>query len=1364
MGVLRRVSARKVRKSGDGLVNNFLLWIGGLVTLCLGLLFAAPHFIDWNGYRGVIEEEASRYFGRRVRLGGEVNLRVLPVPYVSFDKLSIADTSTAAGGPLIRAENFKMWLSVPPLLQGVMEAHHVELRRPVIELITNETGGGNWQKLHLKTGAMSYLPGGFALEALDVIDGQVIVRTASGGELTRFEHINGRLSALAIEGPYKFNGRFKWHQQERTLRLATARPNRDGDVRLKASLASRGQHQRILLDGVLSSRRGRTEFSGDVNATLAGTPATTASSVKNEQSSKPGKEVQPSIFELKSKVIANTTALKFEDINLSLQTDGPPQLMTGDANLKWARDTALDVNLNSRWIDFDRFTMSTGKSAPLNNARGLLIALGRALPAEADTNVRITCDQATLGGEALGRIQLAALRKSGPLKLQEFEANVPGGGKIAISGELSVSRKAPGFNGQLSAGGQSLLKFLRWGLGDDALAPGLTDGPFSLESKLTLGEDSFALSNATADFGGTPLTGALRMNLGEKRDIALKLEGNTIAWNRLSPDPLSVGIARKLLTEVESQRESERDDASQQADDNASPVSSGTFAGLAARSDLSIDLRAAKLVDGDDVYRDFEGKLVVRSGTLSVPTLKFTRDSGLEIDVGAETRVRVGAKRKGQRGTIKGVIAAKSHIAIADLLQFLEAHDLDLALRKRLAALAPLRVASVIELGSTTRPATDMRFDGQARGGRVVATAHFAQGLPRWRTAPARFTATIENDSATRLFSLISDSRTFARGQLGQDRFGRLIVNSAGTPATGLLTRAVVESEGLDLNYYGDVALTEGSPFAFDGHVDFNATSVREAMALVGFELADGVRGLPIKGRFKVVREQSTLRLTASDVAINDSLVTGLITLTEQSNAPSKLVAKLDVDSATLPGVLRAVLAPKKIKASEAPRTPNREPQQPQRRKRLVQKAAMTPGTDDPAVESQQDTPPPMWAKEHFDLSPLTNMEGYITATFDTFAFAGDGTLALNDARLEATVAPGRMSLTKLTGDALGGTTDIAFDITKAPAGVDLSGKLKMQLGKAQNASSAKKNSNVPDAGGEGSPKYAAVFDLAYKGRAFAPEGLAADLDGEGKLILADASLTGLTAKEVRQSVRETMEEQGPVATDAFVAELRDKLKKGQINLGTLDIPVALKDGAVAIAPIEIDGPDGKTTFSSSLEVAKMQFESEWKIAALEPDAKQGAAKKDALLPPITVMYSGSLSGLATVEPRISSGALEREIAVRKMERDVAELERLRKLDEARAKEEEERRRELERSLAEQRRQQAERERRLLLEQQQNSQTDPGGSAPPDGAIDPALVDPDAAADVPTDATQDVKPRRRVRKRRPPPKKDVWNPFQITPY
>jgi len=69
-------------------------------------------------------------------------------------------------------------------------------------------------------------------------------------------------------------------------------------------------------------------------------------------------------------------------------------------------------------------------------------------------------------------------------------------------------------------------------------------------------------------------------------------------------------------------------------------------------------------------------------------------------------------------------------------------------------------------------------------------------------------------------------------------------------------------------------------------------------------------------------------------------------------------------------------------------------------------------------------------------------------------------------------------------------------------------------------------------------------------------------------------------------------------------------------------------------------------------------------------------------LPPVSIVYVGALGSVPDLTGRMDADALQREIAVRKMERDVRELERLRLLDELRAAQEAERRQALEEAAA----------------------------------------------------------------------------------
>jgi hypothetical protein len=207
---------------------------------------------------------------------------------------------------------------------------------------------------------------------------------------------------------------------------------------------------------------------------------------------------------------------------------------------------------------------------------------------------------------------------------------------------------------------------------------------------------------------------------------------------------------------------------------------------------------------------------------------------------------------------------------------------------------------------------------------------------------------------------------------------------------------------------------------------------------------------------------------------------------------------------------------------------------------------------------------------------------------------------------------------------------------------------------------------------------------------------------------------------------------------------------------------------------------DGRSTFATAVELATMKIDSEWQI---EPklEGTLATAAERAYLPPVTVVYTGKLSQFSDLVPSVSAGNLERELVVRKMELDVGELERLRKLDEQRAREDAARRKAYE---EEQARIEAER-RRALEADQQNVTPDAAPWAPTPNAAAPGDIpstlpgtDPndfDITDDTVARPPQDARPAGEQQSAAPPPPapapvqrparkkrpvEDVWQPFQ----
>jgi uncharacterized protein involved in outer membrane biogenesis len=174
-------------------MSNGLLYIAGLLALALAALFAVPYFVDWNGYRGVFEEEASRVLGREVRVGGDVNVRLLPAPYVSFEKIRIADPTGTTGEPFFRVDSFTMRLSVPPLLKGIIEANEIELKRPVLRLAVDAEGSGNWRNLSIAPGVLPFVPADVTLQSVKISDGVIAFHGPKGIGFAELDGLNGEL-------------------------------------------------------------------------------------------------------------------------------------------------------------------------------------------------------------------------------------------------------------------------------------------------------------------------------------------------------------------------------------------------------------------------------------------------------------------------------------------------------------------------------------------------------------------------------------------------------------------------------------------------------------------------------------------------------------------------------------------------------------------------------------------------------------------------------------------------------------------------------------------------------------------------------------------------------------------------------------------------------------------------------------------------------------------------------------------------------------------------------------------------------------------------------------------------------------------
>ncbi|HEX5666192.1 MAG TPA: AsmA family protein, partial [Hyphomicrobium sp.] len=727
-------------------MNNLLVYIGGFLIVVLAALFGLPYVVDWNGYRGVFEEEASRMLGREVRVQGNVSLRLLPSPYVHAEKLRIGGAiGEETGRPLFRADGFTMWLSVPPLLKGIVEARDAQIVKPVLELAIDAQGRSTLASLKVAPGRFSFVPQDITFRSVAVIDGSLGLSGPNGVELARIDGINGEVSADTAEGPFRYRGTVLWHGEKREVRFNTAPRDPNGDLRFKTNVTVPATANSYTLEGTARDLADAVTIDGTLAARISTAGFAVSPAAEAGATEPKDKVAKPNaFFDVTAKVASEAGRVTLDDIAISLEQGGLPQLISGRSSITWTDQMKLDLELNSKWLDLDQLTASASAAPgaiPLELARTLFDRLVDQLPASGGTDIAIAVDQVGLGKQSVSGLKLKASRKGGPLELKDVRASLPGGTNLALDGVLDGAEGARSFTGTMALSGQSLTRFTTWGFGDNPFSRSRSDGPFAIAGNLKLDDNAIELTDASAEVSGTPVMGEVRLGLTEPRRLAVALEGEKIDLEDLWPGNPGLRGLRRLLT----------GGGNAAASDAAAISGDGLFG-----SDVSFDIKAGQLIDGERKLENVHLDVSLQKGALTVPKLKFVSKGGLAVDLeGAAADVPDKTS-----GSLRGVIEAPSAEAMATLSDLVDLPpDIDAKLN-RWSGLTPWRVATTFSFGERKEAAVDVTLDGTLRGGRVVAEARIDAARGEWRTAPADVTAQIETPDVYGFLDQVSGTKS----------------------------------------------------------------------------------------------------------------------------------------------------------------------------------------------------------------------------------------------------------------------------------------------------------------------------------------------------------------------------------------------------------------------------------------------------------------------------------------------------------------------------------------------------------------------------------------------------------------------------
>jgi uncharacterized protein involved in outer membrane biogenesis len=131
--------------------------------------------------------------GRELRVGGDLAIKLLPVPSMEANDVTFANAPRASQSHMVQAKRVRAELALLPLLKGRMVVERFVAIEPEVFLETDADGRGNWQ--FGEEGASSAEAGvasGAPSEELDVIVSQVRIESA------RLDYLDGKTKKKTI--------------------------------------------------------------------------------------------------------------------------------------------------------------------------------------------------------------------------------------------------------------------------------------------------------------------------------------------------------------------------------------------------------------------------------------------------------------------------------------------------------------------------------------------------------------------------------------------------------------------------------------------------------------------------------------------------------------------------------------------------------------------------------------------------------------------------------------------------------------------------------------------------------------------------------------------------------------------------------------------------------------------------------------------------------------------------------------------------------------------------------------------------------------------------------------------------------------
>ena len=817
-------------------------------------------------------------------------------------------------------------------------------------------------------------------------------------------------------------------------------------------------------------------------------------------------------------------------------------MMKGKLALDFGAQAKAVGELAASWIDVDTLLAA---AAPANaqsepsTADVLNAVAERALDEAAsvgDGALTVKLDQASIGGDLVGALDLAVAAKDGVVTVERLNAELPGENRIEASGRLTRGEGGPVFEGPIKLEGSKLKTLARWAAGDREMSGQATVGAFTLSAKTTIGAGNLMLDDASGELSGTKFSGALHYRGGERRVVDLTLDSDRLDL-------------REVMGESAAWRNWLPDSDAKQPD--FSPVSEQSLLAALRDDEVHATLRVGELLLPNIPAGRLDAKFSLAKDTLDVERLDFAAPGAIALNGNG----RIERLSDAPAGKVDLSLQAMTADGLKVTSELLGLGD-GVTKSKQLASLAPLDLhmgLTSVREGNATSASIEVK--GKA-GGTDVSILAKATGDPgKLADAAIDIDGSVEGNEPQILLGFLVPGLAPERLAVAGAERGTFTLKAQGVPSKSVTGHGELATSDLQLAFDGEGSL-QPEGVALSGQASAKSGNAGMALALLGLDASPSA-AVPLDLRADVVKTAGSIEFKSISGEIAGEPVGGSASFDTSGNKTRFTVAA-DTGSVSLPSLLGSLIAWQ--------RTPSTE----EMLGSLAQNASQ------------------VWPARGFALEPLVNAEGEIALNAKELALGAP--FQVEDATLTAHVDQKGLSVTELQGRLFGGSFAASGTLTPKGTGAELKLHAELASGRMDQLSQSLAERVLA--------KGPFTFVVDVSGEGLSPPGLVAGLTGEGALFLDPGALQALSPEPLKRVALDANRSK-KIKLDkdqiaARMSTLQDTLTRGTYAYAGTALPFGIKNGTLKLDPAVLAGKGAETTINGYVELASLRLDSEW--------------------------------------------------------------------------------------------------------------------------------------------------------------------------